>query len=85
VLERIEPYGELRMDFRFALLAQHLVTALGVRDKNKQPFKVADFMLQFPDEQLSAEEAREANIANIERAFRMWATAANERFKRQPN
>lgn len=82
----MEPYGEVRMDHRFALMAFQIVTGLGVRKEDKTPFTVSDFLLTFPEAEFDDDDdddvvdAPDNTVAGIERAFRMWAAAANAKY-----
>lgn len=74
VLEQVDPYGQVREDFRFALLAYQVYRMLIGKDPN---MRVDTFLLRFITEE------PETSVEGIETAFRMWAAAANARFAKE--
>jgi hypothetical protein len=55
----IEPFGEERADLRAATMACTVANAAGGRGKNKPPFTVKDFLLDFePKEPQTMEELK---------------------------
>lgn len=75
VLERYDPYGQMRDDYRFALLTFHLVRLYSAKGSNIQ---LENFLLKFRG--LDAPKESETSIEGIELAFKIWAAAANARF-----
>lgn len=59
VYEQVEPFGDRRGDFQAALICMTLANRL--RNKDEQPFKMQDFLLDF--ERARAEQTMEEQIA----------------------
>ena len=78
VLEQADPYGQVREDYRAALFTFHLVSLYAAKDSN---LKLDNFLLKFSS--LDAPEEKEASVEGIERAFKIWAAAANARFAKK--
>lgn len=72
ILERLDPWGQRREDWRIALLASQMAALVGAKKQDGTAFKAVDCMLEFntdlpADEDDESEETREERAAAIER------------------
>lgn len=75
VLEKIDPWGQLRDDHRFAMLASTIANSQGVKKEDGTLYGPEDFLLKF--EQPKPPPVQDP--ASMEAMFRM-AVAANNAF-----
>ena len=47
-LEQVDPFGQLRDDFRMAFLAEQIGIFFGTKKENGERFRLGDLLLQFP-------------------------------------
>lgn len=72
MLERIDPWGQRRDDYRNAHLIANIANMMaGKRDK---PYAAEDFLLTFKD---ASQIAEEQSQAQIEAMIKTWVAAAN--------
>jgi hypothetical protein len=82
VLEGINPYGQLREDFRFAVLSATFMAAMGAKKQDGTEFTSGDFLLTFKEAEIvePIEQTAEQQAAAAEMAIKMWVAAANAKF-----
>mgnify|MGYP003577192317 FL=1 len=93
VLEKIDPWGERRMDWRFALLASQVSALVKAKTEDGRKVRAIDCLLEFKipeieDEQeepdpIDEELRRRARVANIEKQMLAFAKAHNARWAKK--
>lgn len=72
LLERVDPFGEKREDYRNAHLCAQLANLMAPR--KGQPYRAEDFLLEFKD---ATQVAEEQTQEQIEAMIKTWVAAAN--------
>lgn len=72
MLEKVDPYGEKREDYRAAHICAQLANLMAPR--KGQPYRAEDFLLEFKDAEQVAEEQTQQQIETM---LRTWVAAAN--------
>ena len=80
MLERIDPWGQLREDYRNA----HLIAQVAnmVRGKDQKPFTPEDFLLEFKEKD-SESQGEGQTPEQIEAMIKTWVAAANIMHRRE--
>ena len=81
----IEPFGEERMDIRFAILAASLVGASGGTAVGGRPYTPGDFLraLRFDDRQEEARTSKPAqSVEYMEGLLNVWIDGSNDNLRR---
>jgi hypothetical protein len=84
---RIEPFGEERMDLRFALLASALVGAAGGKAIGGQPYTASVFLraLRFDEleEEKHGSKPTGQSVEYMEMLLRSWTDASNQSLREE--
>lgn len=89
MLEQIDPYGERRDDYRFALLALTVAKAAGAKKDDGQALTVRDFLVRFDAPVTQAGDAGPAGdaapprqtVRDMERRLTAWMSGSNAIFR----
>ncbi len=73
------PFGEERMDIRFALLASLIAGIVGAKDKNKKPYTAEHFLrsLQFDNDNSTLAKTKGQSVEMMEMLIKNWTDASN--------
>lgn len=90
VLEEVDPFGQLRLDYHFAQLTARLMTALGLQHKDKRSLHFTDYMPPFPmrTSAHTSSSSQQQSAEDAERNIMMWIKGTNAAFLergRRPN
>jgi hypothetical protein len=77
-LEDLDPWGQARDDYRFALLTAVVANSAGSLKKNKQPWSVEDFLLRFVEQRVVPPKPQTAD--QIEAMLALSVRATNKSF-----